>query len=72
MPKQKATKVKLLIEDDKCENVVISIPDFQLEKNCEYLSSYLETIKGKARDYKRVTTSPLRYAGGKAMQWVLF
>ena len=66
MPKQKATKVKLLIEDDKCENVVISIPDFQLEKNCKYLSSYLETIKGKARDYKRVTTSPLRYAGGKS------
>lgn len=42
------------------------IPEFQLEKEKSYLSVYLESIKGKAREYKRVTISPLRYAGGKS------
>jgi DNA adenine methylase len=39
---------------------------FQLEKEKTYLSVYLDSIKGKAREYKRVTISPLRYAGGKS------
>lgn len=40
--------------------------EFALEKEKTYLSTYLDTIKGKAREYKRVTISPLRYAGGKS------
>jgi DNA adenine methylase len=43
-----------------------TIPEFLLEKEKPYLSTYLESIKGKAREYKRVTISPLRYAGGKS------
>lgn len=39
---------------------------FSYEKEKPYLSVYLESIKGKAREYKRVTISPLRYAGGKS------
>jgi DNA adenine methylase len=39
---------------------------FELEKEKPYLSTYLDSIKGKARDYKRVAISPLRYAGGKS------
>jgi len=39
---------------------------FSLEKEKTYLSEYLVGIQGKARDYKRVTISPLRYAGGKS------
>lgn len=39
---------------------------FSYEKEKPYLSVYLESIKGKSREYKRVTISPLRYAGGKS------
>jgi DNA adenine methylase len=38
---------------------------YRLEKEKEYLSTYLQTIKGK-KTYKRVSLSPLRYAGGKS------
>jgi len=39
----------------------------ELERSKTYLSEYLATIKGKgAQTYKRVSLSPLRYAGGKS------
>jgi len=73
MSKQKPT---LIIEEEDANVVVsISIPKKQcsnektsmsFEKEKPYLSDYLNKIKGKARDYKRVTISPLRYAGGKS------
>ena len=37
-----------------------------MEKSKPYLETYLKSIKGKSTDYKRVTLSPLRYAGGKS------
>jgi DNA adenine methylase len=36
------------------------------ESSKPYLSNYLKEIKGKKQSYKRVTLSPLRYAGGKS------
>lgn len=36
------------------------------EKDEEYLSGFLETIKNKNGTYKRICISPLRYAGGKS------
>lgn len=36
------------------------------EKNEEYLSNFLKTIKNKQGIYKRICISPLRYAGGKS------
>lgn len=38
---------------------------YKLEKQKPYLKEYLKTIKGKQQMYKRVSVSPLRYAGGK-------
>ncbi len=64
MPRQKQKKVALIIEDEDAENIIISQP--ALEKEKSYLAEYLQSIKGKAREYKRVTLSPLRYAGGKS------
>jgi len=64
MPRQKQNKVSLIIEDEDTENFVILHP--VLEKEKAYLFEYLQSIKGKAREYKRVTLSPLRYAGGKS------
>ena len=39
-----------------------------MEKDKEYLSNYLSKIKSSSKNikYKRVTLSPLRYAGGKS------
>jgi hypothetical protein len=37
------------------------------ERTKDYLANYLATIKGKSQQpYKRVSISPLRYAGGKS------
>ena len=36
------------------------------EKEEKYLSDYLTKIRNKDGKYKRVTISPLRYAGGKS------
>ena len=36
----------------------------EMEKNNEYMQTYLNKIKSKT-GYKRVISSPLRYAGGK-------
>ena len=40
----------------------------KMEKNKEYLSNYLSKIKSSSKNtkYKRVTLSPLRYAGEKS------
>ena len=38
----------------------------KLEKEKPYLQEYLQTIRGKQTAYKRVSISPLRYAGGKS------
>ena len=59
------SNIKFLIEE---ENSVVNnvVSNFELEKDKPYLSEFLKTIKGKAREYKRVTISPLRYAGGKS------
>lgn len=40
----------------------------KMEKNKEYLSNYLSKIESSSKNtkYKRVTLSPLRYAGGKS------
>ena len=35
------------------------------EKEEKYLSDYLKKIRNKDGKYKRVTISPLRYAGGE-------
>ena len=42
----------------------------KMEKNKEYLSNYLSKIKSSSKNtkYKRVTLSPLRYAGEKVRQ----
>ena len=40
--------------------------NYSLESTKPYLSEYLKKIKGKKQTYKRVTLSPLRYAGGKS------
>ena len=36
------------------------------ESSKTYLSNYLDGIKNKKGEYKRVIISPLRYAGGKS------
>ena len=36
------------------------------ERNEEYLNNYLKSIASKKNKYKRVSISPLRYAGGKS------
>lgn len=38
----------------------------KLEKEKPYLHDYLQNIQGKQQAYKRVSISPLRYAGGKS------
>jgi len=38
----------------------------KLEKQKPYLREYLQNIQGKQQNYKRVSISPLRYAGGKS------
>jgi len=40
--------------------------DFQYEKEEDYLKSYLTKITTKDNKFKRITISPLRYAGGKS------
>jgi DNA adenine methylase len=66
MPPKKGTKKKLRIVD---ENIVIShepqISD-DFERDEEYLKKYLSSIKNSTGGFKRVTLSPLRYAGGKS------
>lgn len=61
-----------MVNDNKeiVQDVVedVEIKDSLMEKNKEYLSSYLLEIKStsKSTKYKRVCLSPLRYAGGKS------
>jgi DNA adenine methylase len=61
--------IEFVIEEDSQNNQIVSaIDDTSLpyEKNQEYLSNFLKTIKNKNGTYKRICISPLRYAGGKS------
>lgn len=57
--KNKKQLVKML-------NEFQSEDDENLERSNPYLKQYLNTIRGKQQTYKRVSLSPLRYAGGKS------
>ena len=62
--KNKSKKANLKANDETCNNI-IDQKIFEYEKENEYLSNFLaknKTLSG----YKRITISPLRYAGGKS------
>ncbi len=54
---------KELEKEVKKENIVLQ--NFNYEKDNEYLQNFLKKIKSDTA-YKRITISPLRYAGGKS------
>ena len=55
-------------EQNNIQNVIqnISFIDGPYERENDYLSNFLKTIKNKNGTYKRIYISPLRYAGGKS------
>ena len=61
-------QIEFIIEEETENNIVTQflIDTHPYEREKEYLSNFLKTIKNKNGTYKRICISPLRYAGGKS------
>ena len=62
-------QIEFIIEECESENNIVTqflIDTTPYEREKEYLSNFLKTIKNKNGTYKRICISPLRYAGGKS------
>ena len=58
------------IDEEVCENIELIDDETDIskphERDEEYLSNFLKSIRNKNGTYKRICISPLRYAGGKS------
>ena len=59
-------QIEFIIEEENNIVTQFLIDTTPYERENEYLSNFLKTIKNKNGTYKRICISPLRYAGGKS------